>query len=781
MLSPNSVLQNRYLIVRELGHGGMGTVYEAIDQRVNSIVAVKETFAARDGEAHKAFQREAKLLANLRHPALPKVMDFFSENDGDFLVMEFIPGYDLAELLDLRGNPFPQSQVLRWANDLLRALEYLHGQEPPILHRDIKPSNLKLTKQGEIFLLDFGLAKGAAGQMSTLKGARSTRGYTPIYSSLEQIHDVSDPRSDIYSLGATLYHLLSGHPPVASTQRFQAIEDDQDDPLPAITTLNQNASRNVSEVIHRAMTVARKQRLSSASEMRKALRDASEEDERENAEEEYRRAEVRRREREAERKRIEAEQAKLVEEQRQLEEEENKKKAEAARQAEDQRKQSEARRRANEEAQRRAEETEARRVAEENAKLAEQERQLKIERLKQQEDAARRKTEDALRRTNEDLESSRLETEPVEARLSEEDAEKRIPIENEEQRPGVQIVNAVPAATVFADLDKSGSASGIKTVEAQGRIVLKGLPDENSQTEQFVSSNSSLRVLLISVALILVLIVLGIPVWWIMTKAGSAGEAKQPTGTQTPNSTASKDSNSNSTNTNAPQPPPGMVYVPGGEFMMGRDDGEEIERPAHKVTVKPFFIDQYEVTNEEYAKFVAATRNPAPATWINGTYLSYVGHAPVTGVTWDDAEAYAKWAGKRLPTEEEWEFAARGTDGRQYPWGNEWRRELANADNISSALADVGTYKGASPFNVYDLSGNAWEWTATDLEAYPGSSPLPLGTTGLKVIRGNSFQADRDKVTTTFRRGWPPRGAKEYKFTGFRCAKDIAKLNVAPK
>src|SRR5882672_4771142 len=188
MLESNTTLQNRYRVLRELGHGGMGTVYEALDQRINCIVALKETIAGCNEEARRAFEREASLLGNLRHSALPKVMDYFGEADADYLVMEFIPGQDLAQLLEERGGPFPESEVLRIADDLLRVLEYLHGQQPAILHRDIKPANLKLTGQGEIFLLDFGLAKGTAGQMPTLMTSRSVFGYTPVYAALEQIH-----------------------------------------------------------------------------------------------------------------------------------------------------------------------------------------------------------------------------------------------------------------------------------------------------------------------------------------------------------------------------------------------------------------------------------------------------------------------------------------------------------------------------------------------------------------------------------------------------------------
>lgn len=349
MLAPNTILQSRYRVLRKLGEGGMGAVYEAIDQRVSCIVALKETLAAHDGEARRAFEREASLLANLRHPALPKVMDYFSEKDGDFLVMEFIPGHDLAELLELRASPFSQDKVLRWADDLLGVLEYLHGQQPPILHRDIKPSNLKLTRQGELFLLDFGLAKGSFGQMPTMVTGRSVRGYTPVYASLEQIlGQGTDPRSDLYSLGATLYHLLAGVPPIDAPSRYHAIEEERSDPLPLIEKVNPQASPGVTAVIHQAIAIARKQRHASATAMRIALRNAAEEDERRGVEEEGRASEEAQRQ-EAQRLRLEEDLAR-----RRAEDE-------ARKQAEEERLRLEA------EGQRKAQQEEARQQAEEEA------------------------------------------------------------------------------------------------------------------------------------------------------------------------------------------------------------------------------------------------------------------------------------------------------------------------------------------------------------------------------------------------------------------------------
>jgi serine/threonine protein kinase len=186
MLAPNTLINNRYLVVRQIGQGGMGAIYEAIDQHLGNRVALKQTLVSGE-HLDRAFEREAKLLAGLHHPALPVVSDYFTDSSGQFLVMQFIAGDDLATLLHQRGQPFPPDEVLKWADQLLDALDYLHAQQPPVIHRDIKPQNLKLTPRGGIVLLDFGLAKGAVLHQSSLAGGSSIFGYTPQYAPLEQI------------------------------------------------------------------------------------------------------------------------------------------------------------------------------------------------------------------------------------------------------------------------------------------------------------------------------------------------------------------------------------------------------------------------------------------------------------------------------------------------------------------------------------------------------------------------------------------------------------------
>jgi len=241
------------------------------------------------------------------------------------------------------------------------------------------------------------------------------------------------------------------------------------------------------------------------------------------------------------------------------------------------------------------------------------------------------------------------------------------------------------------------------------------------------------------------------------------------------NSTVTSSPNANNSYLNAPLSRSTMVPIPGGEFTMGSESGDEYERPAHKVTVKPFLIDINEVTCQEYEAFIKATGHKPPQGWVNGAYPHGGAHWPVTGVDWYDATAYANWAGKRLPTEEEWELAARGTDKRIYPWGNDWRGNAANAgEGNQGHVVDVGSYTaGKSPSGALDMIGNAWEWTSSDLKAYPGGHTSDQTPGELKVIRGGYWGSSAPKATTTFRRGWDARDAQlGYKNTGFRCAKD---------
>jgi serine/threonine-protein kinase len=210
----------------------MGAVYRAEDLRLEGrICAIKEVRPDPDAtpeelaQAQEQFRREAFTLARLDHPNLPKVSDTFPTGQREYLVMDFVGGQDLRQLMEekrRRGEFLDEGRVLEWADQLCDALEYLHGQDPPVLHRDIKPANIKLTPGGLIKLVDFGLVKLLAADDSrtiTVLQGRGTVAYTP----LEQYGGDTghtDARSDIYSLGATLYHLLTNQPPADAKQRF---------------------------------------------------------------------------------------------------------------------------------------------------------------------------------------------------------------------------------------------------------------------------------------------------------------------------------------------------------------------------------------------------------------------------------------------------------------------------------------------------------------------------------------------------------------------------------
>ncbi len=226
-----------------------------------------------------------------------------------------------------------------------------------------------------------------------------------------------------------------------------------------------------------------------------------------------------------------------------------------------------------------------------------------------------------------------------------------------------------------------------------------------------------------------------------------------------------------------------MVLVPAGPFLMGSLDGDADEAPPCVVTLPAFYIDKFEVTHAQYAQFVEATGHLPPIDWPRGLMPSKLARHPVVNVTWADAAAYAKWAGKRLPTEAEWEKAARGTDGRIYPWGNSAAGKKAASGEDAKDRAHpegrtfpVGSFPDdTSPFGVMDMAGNVWEWTADWYDAYPGNETLELEHgKKFKVIRGGGA-IDYYGAAATRRCADRARSVPygTYDALGFRCVMEV--------
>jgi eukaryotic-like serine/threonine-protein kinase len=266
-LEQGAILHGRYRIVEILGQGGMGSVYRAIDENLGVEVAVKENLFTTD-EYARQFRLEAVILASLRQPNLPRVSDHFVVNgQGQYLVMDYIEGEDLRQRMERIGN-IPEEEAIMIGASICDALAYLHTRKPPVLHRDLKPGNVKITPEGHVFLVDFGLAKVVRGTQATTTGARAM---TPGYSPPEQYGTArTDAHSDIYSLGATLYAALTGVIPEDGLARV--MDNVQLTPL---RKRNPKVSRKLAAAIEKAMEPYPDDRFKSDEEFKQALLAAS--------------------------------------------------------------------------------------------------------------------------------------------------------------------------------------------------------------------------------------------------------------------------------------------------------------------------------------------------------------------------------------------------------------------------------------------------------------------------------------------------------------------------
>jgi serine/threonine protein kinase/Tol biopolymer transport system component len=262
-LDRGALLHKRYRIVEILGQGGMGSVYRAVDENLGMDVAVKENLFTSD-EYSRQFRLEAVILANLRQPNLPRVTDHFVIGDqGQYLIMDYIEGEDLRQRMERAGSISEEEAILVGAA-MCDALQYLHTRKPSVIHRDVKPGNVRITSDGHIYLVDFGLAKLVKGGQATTTGARAM---TPGYSPPEQYGTArTDPRTDVYSLGATLYAALTGIIPEDGLSR--AMDNVELTPL---RKRNPKVSRKLANAIEKAMAVRPEERFQSAEEFKQAL------------------------------------------------------------------------------------------------------------------------------------------------------------------------------------------------------------------------------------------------------------------------------------------------------------------------------------------------------------------------------------------------------------------------------------------------------------------------------------------------------------------------------
>ncbi|NSW53369.1 MAG: SUMF1/EgtB/PvdO family nonheme iron enzyme [Anaerolineae bacterium] len=744
------IVEGRYRILKKLGEGGMGAVYLAEDERLGRQVALKRLRIIGASEEMVAqflerFRREARAMARMQHPSIITVLDYGVDDAGAFLVMEYLPN---GTLKDRMGQPVAVREAVGWLEPIAEALGYLHQRG--MVHRDVKPANILFDENDRPMLADFGIVKLMEGDDGATLTATGAAVGTPAYMAPELIGGEASAQSDQYALGVILYELLTGKKPFEGRTPFETLTMQKYEALPDPRKYQADLSEGACALLSTALAKEAGDRYASMKVFGGALE-------------------------------------KIL-----------------------------------------------------SPSLGNEPSTLRQATVAEPVEATFHPSTDsgtapsALRDGSVQASSGQaLRHDPVQA--GSENVFLTQPVEEE-----TMLAESVKASSLVT-IDEGRSARRPKTVwllagvgvivlglaiGLGGKLVSPG-PDDNGAEAKWMTETISAQVT--STATI------G------NTLAPVATDAATPTtvmDTLDPESVAyvvqAGDSCSsiatafgvsiadlvaaNSLDAGCTQiflgdtliipvsPDDGsasgnlgigstrmremdgmeMVYVPEGVFTMGSEEGDIYEQPAHEVYLDAYWIDMYEVTNEQYEQCVAAGACTKPYKSISQTRDNYYmnpeyGNFPVVYVDWYGAAAYCEWVGGGLPTEAQWEKAARGVDGRMYPWGNDPPTcSLANFNPGTVCLGDtsrVGSNPaGVSPYGAFDMAGNVWEWVLDWWdEAYYQSSPVenPTGPVSgeFRVMRGGSWINDTDSLLSASRvAGNPYWDWYDY---GFRCAMQV--------